>query len=620
MARQGTAQNDRHQAAHIGDVVTAVTARNFTSLAWDARDGALVGIASPGAGYGATPVVLQGAVSLAMPAQATSVAFDPANQTFYFAFGADVYSSVVGGKKLRTVTQSVGQAGAIALDADGNLYIVDKDHIDRLHHGKLALFTVPGSVTQGPGSFSVGLPSLAFDDRDGALYLTDTFSDTIKRILPGGKISLLAGHCAPGATSSERGCQSGGIPGRGARALFGTLSGIVYDPVHDDFIVADPQQNQLWRVTPSGYATVAAGYGPGAEYDGNALRAFFTQPVALTLAQSIGAIFVADQTRVATFATAGLAAPPFDPPSLRLTFADPSLFESGPALDGNSIWLLYGGDVVHQFADGTRTRKHLPKDDIIQGPIAHDAAGNTWIAFLFGRGGGPSCGLFRLDAAGKFTRIAAYSKSAGCQITAVTIGPDGNPWFGVSSFPDEYVETIAGDTVTSYATPRSGGLRERITPVGILDGPGGTIWYSASNSTIVELSTAGKTLSTIRLKESVSKMAFDRVSGDVWMLGGGPVYRRTPDGKIRGFRLPGPATDLTVDPSDTAWVAINHSATSIASTGKETQYFLPSATVSSSGVVAAGVAQIWYTDYFGQIFLFDPAIYARDAFPHAPSD
>lgn len=597
----------------FGDVVTVKPQGGFTELAWDDSDAILVGTQKSSYGYGGAPpvVVLGTQGKFEFPAAANGVAYDETAHTFYFASNHTLYAAKPDGTQT-TLTTSLGNGTSLAVDsASGAVYIVDGNRIDRFAGGRLTPYSRPGTIAP-IGEGLLGLPSIAFDEKQKALYLADTFADEIKRILPDGSAAVVAGHCQrlrQGLTS----CEPGNIPGKGVRALFGAPSGIIFDERNDDFIVADSVNNVLWRVTRDGGATPAAGYGPSGEFDGNAWRAFFGLPSAMAYSAKLGVAYVSDAGRTATYTLAGPKPAPVASPTIRYPFSKiPVDTISTPAFDGSAAWFAVNGRLTRVTSLGVFSVLPIP-GSVRQ--LAVDRAGNVWASYAaFGK----TVGLARIDTSGTIVQFAIHSKDGLADISALTIGPDGNPWFGYSDVKPA-IGTVVSNAVKLFSlpNPRPGVPR----PGPIVAGPDGAVWFPYETREIWRISTDGARLPPIKVSFYPARMAVHRASGDVWFLDGesNSVYRlrggdfsRFPFG-CTGCGIEG--QDLTVSPDDTAWVAMSDVVAGVSSSGKVKGYYLPIVHPGASGIVASSDHTIWIAGDSGQMFRFDPVQYQRSGIP-----
>jgi DNA-binding beta-propeller fold protein YncE len=141
---------------------------------------------------------------------------------------------------------SFNTPSAIAIDADGNLYVADTGN------NRIRKITPEGVVTTVAGDGTAGFvdgpaaqarfngPVGVALDTSGNLYVADTYNDRIRKISPDGQVTTVAGAGQPGYAD-----------GSAASALFDTPCGVV---VANDgsVIVADTGNRQLRRITADG--------------------------------------------------------------------------------------------------------------------------------------------------------------------------------------------------------------------------------------------------------------------------------------------------------------------------------------------------------------------------------
>lgn len=135
----------------------------------------------------------------------------------------------------------------IAIDKDGNFIIADtsNNRIRKLAADGSLVSTIAGS---GIAGFNDGSANEAqFDsplgvavDRQGNIFVADTYNDRIRKIAKDGSVTTVAGAGAPGFKD-----------GAAAQALFDTPSGIAVDDKGNLF-VADTANNAVRKITPEG--------------------------------------------------------------------------------------------------------------------------------------------------------------------------------------------------------------------------------------------------------------------------------------------------------------------------------------------------------------------------------
>jgi sugar lactone lactonase YvrE len=180
-------------------------------------------------------------------------------------------------------TNGVGSAArfsnptGVALDASGTLYVLDTGNYTLrkvLPNGTVSLFSGgPHQSAHVDGSATVArfrTPSgIAVDDA-GNVYVTD--GNTVRKVLPNGAVSTIAG--TPG--------QSGTTDGQGAAARFIRPFNLAVDATGNVF-VADLAAHNIRRISPTGLVTTFAGAGVAGEADGTGLSAQFYRPVGMTI-------------------------------------------------------------------------------------------------------------------------------------------------------------------------------------------------------------------------------------------------------------------------------------------------------------------------------------------------
>jgi sugar lactone lactonase YvrE len=182
------------------------------------------------------------------------------------------------------------QPGGLALDASGTLFVADTGNaLIRKITSTGVVTTLAGDATargnvDGNGSAArfnhpVGLAI----DSAGILYVADTFTDTVRKITPGGAVSTLAGTNA----------LTGSADGSGAAARFNNPSGVAVD-ANGTVFVADTGNNTIRKISADGTVTTLAGLpGVAGSTDGTGSAAFFSQPTNLAI-DSNGNLYVAD--------------------------------------------------------------------------------------------------------------------------------------------------------------------------------------------------------------------------------------------------------------------------------------------------------------------------------------
>lgn len=178
----------------------------------------------------------------------------------------------------------------VAMGNAGELWIVDTGNsVLRRVLPDGTVTTVAGlagvtGITDGTGSEALfSFPSGVVVTPDQVVYVTDKGAHTLRRCTLEGQVTTLAG--------TPR--RSGTADGLGSEARFDQPDGIILDR-DGTLLVADSGNHCIRRVTPAGEVTTVAGVaGTAGSQDGPREQALFRQPRRLCLA-SDGTLYVAD--------------------------------------------------------------------------------------------------------------------------------------------------------------------------------------------------------------------------------------------------------------------------------------------------------------------------------------
>jgi YD repeat-containing protein len=180
----------------------------------------------------------------------------------------------------------------VSVDIHGNLYIAEGNRIRKVTPDGV-IHTVVGSGRggycgdDGPAAGAcLADPQGIFVDREGFIYIADTFNHRVRMVTPDGMIYTVAG-------TGQEGFFGDGGPATGAR--LDHPSGVCVDRWGNIYI-ADRDNHRIRKVSPDGVITTYAGTGsPGIESEGGPAReAQLDSPVDVAV-DSQGDLYIANR-------------------------------------------------------------------------------------------------------------------------------------------------------------------------------------------------------------------------------------------------------------------------------------------------------------------------------------
>lgn len=175
---------------------------------------------------------------------------------------------------------------ALATDAKGNVFVADT------HNSLIRKITPDGTVSTFAGkptklindikdTAGMDHPSGIAVDKRGNVFVSDLNKDFIKKVTPGGRVTIIAGN-------GDRGKKDG----KGGSASFYLPVGLAVDD-NDNVYVCDSYNNMIRKITSDGTVSTIAGTIKKGSKDGKDTTASFWHPNSLTVDKN-GNVYVAD--------------------------------------------------------------------------------------------------------------------------------------------------------------------------------------------------------------------------------------------------------------------------------------------------------------------------------------
>jgi sugar lactone lactonase YvrE len=182
----------------------------------------------------------------------------------------------------------------LTIDVGGNIFVADtfNNRIRKIApEGAVTTFAGGGGRGyKGIGSIddtgiaaSFNNPQAIAIDGGGNLFVSDTYSNRIRKITPEGVVTTVAGSGYPGKSD-----------GAGRNASFDHPHGIAVSSSGNLF-VADYNNHTIREITPTGVVTTIAGSGTRGDSDGKSKEASFSAPFGIAV-DLFGNLIVADTT------------------------------------------------------------------------------------------------------------------------------------------------------------------------------------------------------------------------------------------------------------------------------------------------------------------------------------
>jgi len=183
----------------------------------------------------------------------------------------------------------------VAADAEGNLYVavtINQSIWKITPAGAISLVAGQGDGTYGfsgdggtATSAKLSFPNGIAVDRDGNLFIADSYNNRIRKVTATGTITTVAGNGAPGFSGD-------GGPATSAKLWYPL--GVAVDQSGNLFI-ADAHNNRIRKVTPAGIISTVVGNGiAGFSGDGGAATSAQLSYPSGVAVDTVGNLFIAD--------------------------------------------------------------------------------------------------------------------------------------------------------------------------------------------------------------------------------------------------------------------------------------------------------------------------------------
>jgi sugar lactone lactonase YvrE len=466
--------------------------------------------------------------SLAVDGSGNIYVVDQTDDTIRKVTSGGVVTTIAGSVVTAGATNGSGSVArfnspyGIAIDGSGNLYVADTGN------GTIRKIDTSGNVTTLAGSPKVSgyadgtgaaaefrSPLGVAADSSGNVYVSDTNNNVIRKITPAGVVTTFAGLVP----------YVGWGNGTGAGAEFNTPFGIAVDS-NGNVYVADQGNTDIRKISPGGTSTTLAGQQGGGNADGSGSAAGFDFPTGAA-ADTSGNIYIADEQNdeirkmtpsgtVSTVAGAGGSAGATDATGTSAQFD----FPFGVAVDGsgntyvadatnNTIRKITSSGVVTTLAglagspgsvDGTGSAARF--DQPIG--VAVDGNGNVYVSEQ------RNATIRKITPAGVVSTLAGLAGSNGSTDgtgsaarfylpAGLAIDSSGNIFVADATAdeirkvtPGGVVTTIAGSPQSAGSNDGTGSAAQFFFPVGLaIDSSGNLFVADANNNEIRKVTPAG---------------------------------------------------------------------------------------------------------------------------------
>ncbi|GCE14424.1 virginiamycin B lyase [Tengunoibacter tsumagoiensis] len=249
-----------------------------------------------------------------------------------------------------------------------------------------------------------------------------------------------------------------------------------------------------------------------------------------------------------------------------------------------------------RFSEFSLYDSHAYPARLIKGP-------NRMFRFILNMG--TALGMFEPAGTVKVLPISSYYL-----LNTITIDTKQNIWFtAISSsynFPDQVGYVTPSGKLHFFSVPSLPGVLTNSSPSGITVGPDGNIWFGISeNNQIGRITAGGKiTMFTLPLNLSSPDILTRGPDGALWftVLAGNRIGRIAPNGTITSFPLPQASTNisaLTLGPDQALWFTdTRHNQIGRMTTaGVFSTFTIPTAHCEPAGITNFGDGTLAFTEF-----------------------
>jgi FG-GAP-like repeat/NHL repeat len=425
-------------------------------------------------------------VGIAVDAAGTVYVADTGNHTIRKITSTAAVTTLAGSPGLSGSVDGVGRAArfnrpaGIAVDAAGTVYVADSNnHTVRTIAPDGTVRTIAGLAGVSGGVDGIGnaarftSPNGVAIDGSGILYVADTFNHSIRKIVPGGAVTTLAGLSGI----------SGSSDGSGSAARFTAPHGIAVDSGGTVY-VTDTGNRTIRKITAAGLVTTVAGSPTGelGILDGTGAAARFLAPEGISV-DGAGILYVAESVTPLSFkiSIAGSVIRKITSDAAVTTLAGlPGVNGSVDGTGGAARFSSPSG--VAATAGGTLyvadTGNNLVRS------IKPGAVVTTFAGSMVQSAGGA-------DGVGDAARFNGPRGVAVDSAATIYVADTGNHTIRVIA-PGGVVNTFAGLAGTAGSADGAGSSARFHSPGGVALGSGGTVYVAdTGNCTIRRITPAG---------------------------------------------------------------------------------------------------------------------------------